>query len=155
MHHTQQTIKTKNVTCKIWKGRDHLGDLNVDGYRYKHSTPVAEETNSKTGLRTGGNVICIFNVISFTVWVVFKCTLILYESKNTTDPAGESCQKQLWRRAIHTRTPKVLPSTFTAVWYSCCSSRSDCLWKPKWSSKLLQWRRTINFIKICPAVLKL
>ena len=155
MHHTQQKIKTKNVTCKIWKGRDHLGDLSVDGYRYNHSTPLAEETNSKAGLWTRGNVISIFNLISFTVWVVFKYTLIFYGSKHTTDPAGESCQKQLWRRAIHTRTPKVLPSTFTAVWYSGCSSRSVSLWKWKWSSKLLQWRLILNFIKICPAVLEM
>jgi len=78
MHHTQQTIKTKNVTSKIWKGRDHLGDLSVDGYRYKDSTPVSEKTNSKTGLWTRGNVISIFNLISF-----LKSTLILYGSQNT------------------------------------------------------------------------
>lgn len=62
MHHTQQTTKTKNVSCKIWKGTDHLGDLSVGGYRYNHSTPVAEETNSKTVLWTRGNVIGIFNL---------------------------------------------------------------------------------------------
>jgi hypothetical protein len=86
VQHTSYTAdykNHKNFTCKIWKGRDHLGDLGVDGYRYNHSTPVSDETNSKTGLWTRGNVISIFNLISFTVWVVFKSNLILYGSQNT------------------------------------------------------------------------
>jgi hypothetical protein len=55
MHHTQQT---KNQKCYLQNlERDHLGDLSVDEYRYNHSTPAAEETNSKTALWTRGNVI--------------------------------------------------------------------------------------------------
>jgi len=61
----------------------NLERKSTDGYRYSHSTPVAEETNSKTGLWTRGNVISTLNLITFTAWVVFKSAPILYESKNT------------------------------------------------------------------------